>query len=204
MIVEHRGRTQESRSAAAQALLVGAAIELLADQGFARCTTAAIANRAGVTTGALHHHYPAKEKLFLAVLDQLTERALALFSSLGSAPLYRTAPARALIMDLWSLYGSKQYWAVWEINMGYRADTTMHGALVEHRASTRQQMLQTIEDNPHLSPDMKSMMASSLVFILATLRGIFLDTFFAESYDALLRSELDSLIAVLEQRLVQV
>lgn len=194
-------RTQENRSAAARALLVHAAIELLADRGFARATTAVIASKAGMTTGALHHHFPAKESLFLAVLDELTVQALELFERLGAtADASRSLP-RAIVTDLWSLYGSKQYWAVWEINMGYRADNDMHRTLVEHRVRTRERMLRTLLANDNLDIPTKQVLVASLPFILSAMRGIFLDTFYAASDNEVLQSQLDSLVSVLGERL---
>lgn len=196
-------RTQESRTAAARALLIGSAIELLADAGFARATSASIAVKAGVSTGALHHHFPAKEALFLAVLDELADRALELFRGMGSSDGYPASPAEAIVADLWSLYGSKQYWAVWEINMGYRADEEMHRALVQHRAATRIKMLEVLDANVHLSAAVKGALVSELSFILSSMRGIFLDTFFSSIDDKLLSSELDALVSVLQARITK-
>lgn len=194
-------RTQESRSAASRALLVRAAIETLTEGGFRGATSAAIAARAGVTTGALHHHFPAKEDLFLAVLDELTERALALFRDLASARRPGDPVGRTIVDGLWQLYGSTQYWAVWEINMGYRGDAAMHRRLVEHRAATRGRMFDTLRANPHLDAATQQVLQGSLVFVLSALRGIFLDTFFAPRHDELLRGELDALAQVLDDRL---
>jgi AcrR family transcriptional regulator len=201
MTSETRPRTQESRSAAARAQLVKAAVELLSELGFARATTAAIAAKAGVTTGALHHHFPTKEHLFVAVLDELTEQALALFRNLGHTADSTASLARAIVMELWSLYGSTQYWAVWEINMGYRANDAMRRQLIDHRSRTRERMYQTLLANEILSADTKEVLLASLGFMLSTLRGIFLDTFYAEGQNELLRTQLSELVAVLERRL---
>lgn len=201
MTAETRPRTQESRSAAARAQLVKSTIELLSEGGFARATTAAIAAKAGVTTGALHHHFQAKENLFVAVLDALTHEALALFHSLGHSRADGQSLARAVVMELWSLYGSTRYWAVWEINIGYRADAAMRQHLVEHRTATRQRMYEALLGNPILSAETKQVLLADLGFILSTLRGIFLDTFFAERHDQKLHAQLDELIRVLADRL---
>jgi AcrR family transcriptional regulator len=56
-----RGRTR--------ARLIEAAAELFAEQGFHRATLAAVALRAGMTTGAIYGNFKSKEELFLAIFE---------------------------------------------------------------------------------------------------------------------------------------
>ena len=172
-------RSQADRSMAARAALVEAAIVLLSEEGFTRATTAAIAKRASVTTGALHHHFPTKESLFIAVLDQLTEEAMTFFSMLTDRGKRAQTAADLLVNTLWTFYGGKRYWAVWEINMGYRHDKTVHAIIVEHRIRTRARMREAIQTNPGLRAATKQALANCMQFLLSSMRGIFLDTFFS-------------------------
>lgn len=64
-------RTQAERSAATRAALLGAARTLFAEKGFAATGREEIVEAAGVTRGALHHHYGAKAQLFRAVYEEL-------------------------------------------------------------------------------------------------------------------------------------
>lgn len=72
-------RTQAERSATTKAALLAAARELFAENGFAATGRDDIAERAGVTRGALYHHYDSKEALLRAVVlemeRELSERA---------------------------------------------------------------------------------------------------------------------------------
>ncbi|SEG09193.1 DNA-binding transcriptional regulator, AcrR family [Thermomonospora echinospora] len=52
---------------ATRAQLVDAGVALFTEQGFAGTSTAEIVRRAGVTRGALYHHFADKEQLFEAV-----------------------------------------------------------------------------------------------------------------------------------------
>lgn len=63
-------RTAEA-AARTRADIVAAARALFAQNGFAGTTTAEVAARAGVTVGALFHHFRGKVELFGAVFDEL-------------------------------------------------------------------------------------------------------------------------------------
>ena len=56
-------RTQKSRSAKTIEKILNAALDTIYDDGFQNATTAVIAIRAGISRGALMHHFPKKEKL---------------------------------------------------------------------------------------------------------------------------------------------
>ncbi len=64
----NRRPTQEERSAAMRARLVAAGRRLFVENGFAATGTPEIARAAGVTRGALYHHFADKSDLFFAVL----------------------------------------------------------------------------------------------------------------------------------------
>ena len=68
MQVEER-RTQLERREQTRAALLGAPRALFADQGFAETSTPDIVARAGVTRGALYHHFADKRALFAAVVE---------------------------------------------------------------------------------------------------------------------------------------
>ncbi|WP_024800765.1 TetR/AcrR family transcriptional regulator [Nocardia sp. BMG51109] len=64
-------RSQEDRSRTTRAALEDAGRRLFAERGYAGVSAEEIVSAAGVTRGALHHHYGDKRGLFLAVLERL-------------------------------------------------------------------------------------------------------------------------------------
>jgi AcrR family transcriptional regulator len=70
-------RTQAERSETTRAALLGAARRLFTEQGYAGTNREEIAAAAGVTRGALYHHFSSKEALFRAVVEELEEEVTA-------------------------------------------------------------------------------------------------------------------------------
>jgi AcrR family transcriptional regulator len=64
---------QQDRSRATRQRLIEAAIECLAELGYAGSTVAVVAERAGVSRGAAQHHFPTREDLFAAAVEHVTE-----------------------------------------------------------------------------------------------------------------------------------
>ena len=68
-----RPRSKAEQREATTAALLAAARELFAERGYAGVGTEEIVQQAGVTRGALYHHFKAgKEELFQAVLVQVS------------------------------------------------------------------------------------------------------------------------------------
>lgn len=64
-------RTQEERSQATRAALIEAARPLFAEHGYAGVGTEEIVRAAGVSRGALYHHFDGKRNLFEAVYSRI-------------------------------------------------------------------------------------------------------------------------------------
>jgi AcrR family transcriptional regulator len=66
-------RTQAQRSEQTRGALVAAARKLFAERGYSEVGTEEIVREAGVTRGALYHHFDGKRELMRAVYEQLEE-----------------------------------------------------------------------------------------------------------------------------------
>jgi AcrR family transcriptional regulator len=64
------------QSQATRAALLEAACELFSDRGYAAVSTEEIVQSAGVTRGALYHHFRDKRDLFAAVVEQVEQDVL--------------------------------------------------------------------------------------------------------------------------------
>jgi AcrR family transcriptional regulator len=96
-------RTQAERRAATRAALIAAARELFAARGYAAVATEEIVQRAGVTRGALYHHFAGKHELFRAVYErveqELTERIVTEVPLAGDDPVTVLRDGTATFLD---------------------------------------------------------------------------------------------------------
>jgi AcrR family transcriptional regulator len=88
-------RTQAERSDATRAALIAAARPLFAERGYTGVGTEQIARVAGVTRGALYHHFDGKRELFEAVYEQI-EVELAERIADGALQANATSPLAAM------------------------------------------------------------------------------------------------------------
>jgi AcrR family transcriptional regulator len=76
-MTNERRRTQAERRAETTEALLDATVEAIAELGYHGATTAEICARAGVTHGALFHHFETRIDLVLAALGRMTEQRVA-------------------------------------------------------------------------------------------------------------------------------
>jgi AcrR family transcriptional regulator len=90
-------RTQAERSEATRGALIAAARGLFAERGYAAVGTEEIVREAGVTRGALYHHFDDKRDLFRAVFEQLESELAERFAS---EALSRSDPWEAMLAGI--------------------------------------------------------------------------------------------------------
>lgn len=117
-------RTQAQRSAETRQKIVDAVIAVVAEEGFARASSARIAARAGVTWGAVQHHFGAKTDILSAVLDAGLERLEQRIEELPRSGLTLAERVSLVVDHAWAYYTSPHFRATLEIVLGTRAAGT--------------------------------------------------------------------------------
>ncbi|MEZ6186615.1 MAG: TetR/AcrR family transcriptional regulator [Planctomycetota bacterium] len=123
-------RTQAERSATTQARVLEATCASLAELGYPGTTHAVICERAGVSRGALLHHFPTKAALMAAAVEHLFAQRHAAFRS-ALADLPSAGRLQAAFAQLWEIYGGPTLGAWQELVVASRTDP----ALREHVAA---------------------------------------------------------------------
>ena len=97
-----QARTQEERSEATRTALIDAARRLFGERGYANVGTEEVVRAAGVTRGALYHHFDGKHELLDAVYEtveaELTQR-VAEGALAGSDPMEAMRAGAEMVLE---------------------------------------------------------------------------------------------------------
>jgi AcrR family transcriptional regulator len=111
-------RTQSERSEETRDRLLKAALEVLAELGYAGFTVAEVATRAGVSGGARVHHFRSKADLTLAAREYAHKQALEAGLAVTRSPAALKDPLGTFIRTSEALYFSRQFTVSTELIIG--------------------------------------------------------------------------------------
>jgi AcrR family transcriptional regulator len=124
-----RRRSQEERSAETRGRLIGAAIEVLGESGYANLTISKVTRRAGLTNGAMQHHFPSRDDLTLALMDAVYPVLQIPFKAIAAEGLTVRERVSRVVDRLWEIYSRPEYLAIWDIALGSRGDRDLWARL---------------------------------------------------------------------------
>ena len=115
MATQTARRTQAERTAETRARIMDAVVECIADVGFGCATASEITRRAGVTWGAVQHHFRDKDGILRAVLEDSFERFAERLEGMPEAGASLEERVNAFVDCAWSHFGSADYQSTFEI-----------------------------------------------------------------------------------------
>ena len=126
-------RTQAERRAHTHAALLDATTRCLVERGYSRTSTNDIVRAAGVSRGALLHHFASKAELLGAAVDHIVTRCEMEFrESFAVLPVEERTLERA-VDQLWHLFRGPSFDAALELLVAARTDpelrTVLHAVL---------------------------------------------------------------------------
>jgi AcrR family transcriptional regulator len=121
--------------------LLTAAVASLVELGFARTTTLEVQRRAGVSRGALLHHFPSKARLLVATIDHLAE--LRGRDLKARATVLPEGPGRSdAVLDLlWECFRGPLFSVALELNAAARTDRDLRVVLLEVERAVRDRIV---------------------------------------------------------------
>ena len=125
---ESTRRTQAERSAETRARILEGVLRCLDEVGFARATHRRIAHCAGVSVGAVQHHFPTKSDVMAAVLRHSFGELASHFTDLPAAEQPLGKRVAYFVERAWRHYGSRSYRSTIEILLGTREDGARRGS----------------------------------------------------------------------------
>jgi AcrR family transcriptional regulator len=112
-------RSHAERTAQTRARSIAAVLESVAEVGFQRTTAAEITRRAGVTWGAVQHHFGGKDGLLVAVVEDSFNRFAARLESIPTEGESLSKRASHFIDRAWEHFSSPEYRSTFEILLSY-------------------------------------------------------------------------------------
>jgi AcrR family transcriptional regulator len=122
-------RTQAERRATTRAALLDATVECLVEAGYSGTTTTEVTRRAGVSLGALLHHFPTKADLLAAAVAHVVQLRQAEFRKAMSNVDMGSDRLDAAIDQLWAAFSGPAFVAWVELWVGARTDPDLARAV---------------------------------------------------------------------------
>jgi AcrR family transcriptional regulator len=188
-------RTQEERSTATKAQILQATIDILFSEGFSAATTQFVASRAGVSRGAMLHHFPSKVNLLGAVVSAAHEADLAYLRDQLQTLRTPIQRLKALPRLTWNVLSGPSGIAVLEIMMGSRSDpalAAMIDPLQSRIEAESQKRIGELMLEAGMNVDAEALELSRV--IVAAIRGLAIETMFRQS-----ETDVSASIRVLEK-----
>lgn len=141
MVSARAPRTQQQRRDETRQALLDAAVESLVETGFSGTTTLEVQKRAGVSRGALLHHFPSKAELLAATIVHLAElRGRQLRDLEHGLP---DGPARidAVFELLWQSFTGPLFYVAMELRAAARTDAELRAALAAGERTLRDRIV---------------------------------------------------------------
>jgi AcrR family transcriptional regulator len=149
-------RTQAERTAATRSALLDATFAAIVELGCRGTTTTEVAHRAGVSPGALLHHFPTKTDLLSAAIADVFQRRQEEYRK-AMAGLGPAADKLDASMDLlWSMYCGPAFTAWLELWVAARTDPDLAVAITgidrQFMADSKEQFADMFADDPAVPP----------------------------------------------------
>jgi AcrR family transcriptional regulator len=123
-------RTQAERRAHTHAALLDSTIDCLVERGYSRTSTNDIIRIAGVSRGALLHHFASKAELLGAAAERVFERCELEFREAFAALPVEERTLERSVEQLWTIFRSPRYDAALELMVASRTDPELREVLV--------------------------------------------------------------------------
>lgn len=133
--VQPARRSQDARSSETRSRLMQATLTILNENGYARASLADIARRAGVTRGALHHHFAGKDDLVAQAVGLMLDQATAEIETLAIDVSQGRLTLDGFVDRIWSMFSGPLFMITLE-----------HVTEARHNAWLRAQLLPPVRE----------------------------------------------------------
>ncbi|QUD90528.1 TetR/AcrR family transcriptional regulator [Phenylobacterium montanum] len=166
---------QQRKSAQTRVAILEAAIDCLEQVGYARTTTQLIAQTAGISRGAMLHHYATKQELIASVIGYTFHKRIGRFvERIHDLSDEQRVQQVAGVELYWETLLSREFTAFLELQVASRTDAELREIFLpkarEYDQVERREVLRAFpewEDNPNYGLAMD--------FVIASIEGVLLN-----------------------------
>ena len=138
---------QAQKSAATRRQIIDAAIDCFVRLGYARTTTTRIAEAAGLSRGAMLHHFPTKLAVVKAAVDELHAKRLKAFrKAADAAPPAGPGRVHAAVQAYWQHTRHPIFVAFFELSVAARTDPELGAILRPAQAAFDEAWVRTAQE----------------------------------------------------------
>ncbi len=124
-------RTQAERRESTRVALLDAAVRCVGRVGFAGTTTTDVANEAGLSRGAVQHHFADKNDLMTTVVEQGWTDLVVRLRGIAAVDGTLAERVDAVIDRMWASYSSEAFQAAVEVTRAARGNPVLRDAHAE-------------------------------------------------------------------------
>jgi AcrR family transcriptional regulator len=165
--VQAEGR-QARKARETRARILNAVISIIQEGGFGSASSSRIAERAGVTWGAVQHHFGSKEDILRAIMALSHERFIALTSQQSIRHGTMADRVDRFVDAMWQHYQSDLYFAAVEILLASRGMKLVQESVMGMRDSLLKMMRDTFPHSTISDDDI----IEALIFTHCVLTGL--------------------------------
>jgi len=156
-------KTRETREK-----ILNAVISIIQEGGFGSASSSKIAERAGITWGAVQHHFGAKEDILRAIMDLSHEKFIELTSDASIREGSMADRVDRFVDAMWKHYQSDLYFAAMEILLASRGMSQVQESIMGMRDSLLGMMRNTFPRSVISDDDI----IEALIFTHCVLTGL--------------------------------
>lgn len=130
---------QQDRSRATRQRLLEAAVDSLAEVGYAGSTVSVVASRAGVSRGAAQHHFPTRNDLVAAAVEYMTEVRMAEMRTRASQLPDGPGRTEAIVTMLVDVYAGQLFKAALHLWVAASTEAALRRQIVQLEAHVGRQ-----------------------------------------------------------------
>lgn len=123
-------RSQKERTAETSARLMEATVDLLHDRGFWRLSTPEIARHAGVSRGALTHHFAGREEIITRSIGHMLNRVTADLHRFAEDFAARGGSSDEIVDRIWQIMSDRLFYVTMEYLPEARHNPDFKAALI--------------------------------------------------------------------------